>query len=845
VVDIPGSTSTTASVAVGGSAPGVLETLGDHDWYRIQLVAGQAVTISLDGSGTSPVADPFLSLMNSSGNLIRSNDDGGAGLNSRIVFTPTTSGTYYIDVGSWEDRTAGDYKLSVTPYVAPPLWTLDQIAGELVSGYWGGETQHFAVSPGGSLTVNITALTGSGQFLARAALGLWSDVTGIRFVEVASGGQITFDDDEPDAFSTSDVTGDLITASRVNVETTWLSDYGTGLNSYSFQTYIHEIGHALGLGHAGDYNGEATYPDDVLYLNDSWSNSVMSYFSQTENDYFKALGFTSNYVLSPMGADIVAIASLYGVATTTRTGDTTYGFNSNAGRAVFDASQFAQAAYTIFDNGGIDTLDYSKFTGNQLVNLNQETFSNVGGSVGNVSIARGSVIENAIGGAGDDQLIGNSAGNVLFGGSGNDNLSGGAGNDSLSGGAGGDTLAGGTGVDALSGGSGVDLFRDTAANLNGDRITDLSAGERIIVSDGGFGAFSASMSGDLLRFTGGAVNTNGAPGGVLQVRVAAGGGVQIGWGSVGIGGDFNGDGREDVLWRNDAGTVTTWLGQSDGSFKQNGGSAWYDVPNSWTVKAVADFNGDGREDLLWQDSSGVVTNWLGQANGTFASNAARAWSEVPATWHVLGSGDFNGDGFDDVLWRSEDGIVTNWVGHADGSLSANASAWSAAPGDWHILGTGDFNGDGRDDVLWRSDSGILTNWLGQANGSFAANAGNTWSSVPGTWHVEGIGDFNGDNRDDVLWRSDDGVVTSWLGQASGGLVANADRMWVGVPNEWQIDLVGDFNGDHRDDVLWRHGDGTLTTWLGQAGGGLQSNGANFWTAVPADWQVQHTEVMWV
>jgi len=483
VVDVPGNISTNSVIGIGQSTSGVLEVLGDHDWYRIQLTAGQSITVSLNGAGGNPVSDPYLNLRDASGNILRSNDDGGPELNSRLVFTATTTGTYYIDAGSWEDRTTGTYELAVSRYVEPPLWSLDQIAGQLVSGYWGGSSQHFGVAAGGNLTVNVSALTAGGQVLARAALAMWTDVTGIRFVEITGGGQIVFDDTEDGAFSESDVVGNTIRSSTVNVSEQWLSDYGTGLNSYSFQTYIHEIGHALGLGHAGDYNVDATYPDDVLYRNDAWSNSVMSYFSQTENSYFSDLGFTYNYAVTPMAADVLAMSMLYGLSTTTRTGDTTYGFNSNAGRAVFSASLYPNIAYTIVDSGGVDTLDYSGFANNQVINLNPDTFSNVGGSVGNVSIARGTIIENAIGGSGNDQLIGNAAGNILLGGGGNDSLFGGDGNDVLDGGAGSDSMYGGLGDDRIifdpadnlanvQGGGGYDVlvFRNLAPqpgfNLN-------------------------------------------------------------------------------------------------------------------------------------------------------------------------------------------------------------------------------------------------------------------------------------------------------------------------------------------------------------------------------------------
>ena len=139
-----------------------------------------------------------------------------------------------------------------------------------------------------------------------------------------------------------------------------------------------------------------------------------------------------------MLADIIAMGNLYGLSTTTRTGDTTYGFNTNSGRDIFNAAINPAVSYTVFDSGGTDTLDYSGFAASQRIDLNPEAFSNVGGFTGNVSIARGVVIENAIGGAGNDLLLGNAANNVLTGNAGNDTLRGGAGTDTLIGGAGND-----------------------------------------------------------------------------------------------------------------------------------------------------------------------------------------------------------------------------------------------------------------------------------------------------------------------------------------------------------------------------------------------------------------------
>jgi serralysin len=303
--------------------------------------------------------------------------------------------------------------------MALPVFSNDQIADQLVRGYWEDQGGIPVFWSSQTLTVSLTALTGAGQTLARAALQVWSDATGFAFVETTqAGASITFDDNQPGSYGGFSYSGDgEIVSAEVNVSTDWLAAYGTSLNSYSLQTYIHEIGHALGLGHAGNYNGDAQYPDDALCANDSWQATVMSYFSQDDNT---SVGASFAFVVTPQVADIVAMQSIYDWTSTARSGATVYGFHSTAGNVLFDATQFTDVAYTIVDGGGVDTLDYSGFSAYQVIDLRQEAFSDIGGLVGNVAIGRGTVIENAIGGSGDDRLIGNTAVNVLKGGAGDD-----------------------------------------------------------------------------------------------------------------------------------------------------------------------------------------------------------------------------------------------------------------------------------------------------------------------------------------------------------------------------------------------------------------------------------------
>ena len=158
---------------------------------------------------------------------------------------------------------------------------------------------------------------------------------------------------------------------------------------------MHEIGHALGLGHQGPYNGSSTYGVDNIYTNDTWRWSTMSYHDQDD----AAFGDTFDYVLTPQMADIYAVQSIYG-AQSTRTGNTTYGFNSNAG-SFYNFSTYSGApAFTYYDTGGIDTLDASGYSNNQTINLAPGSWSSIGGEVNNIGIYLSTTIENAKGGNG-------------------------------------------------------------------------------------------------------------------------------------------------------------------------------------------------------------------------------------------------------------------------------------------------------------------------------------------------------------------------------------------------------------------------------------------------------------
>ena len=145
-------------------------------------------------------------------------------------------------------------------------------------------------------------------------------------------------------------------------------------------------------------------------------------------------------------------------------------------------------------------------------------------------------------------------------------------------------------------------------------------------------SFTFSLVGSTLQYTGGSLTLTGFAGTLVAVQTGVNNLVELISASTvddrsflrGQGHDFNGDGRSDVLWRNDNGAVTNWLGQDSGRFADNGANAYVNVPGSWYIAGTGDFNGDGRDDVLWRNDTGTVTNWLGQASGGFAENGANA-----------------------------------------------------------------------------------------------------------------------------------------------------------------------------------------------------------------------------
>jgi hypothetical protein len=382
---------------------------------------------------------------------------------------------------------AGVYADGTLPLYAFSAWNNDTPAtytgGFTDTAKWGAPTAHTA---GGTVDYYFTPASNwnatEQQFLS-AGLALWSDVANISFVQTTNAGQaqIIFTrgsdggaatDPQWTNASGAGVTGGsvLLSMARATVSIdTSVAGFGpidgsfTTDGGYPIMTFLHEEGHAIGLGHAGPYNGDVNEATQQFSPYDTRLWSIMSYIEPrtTTAQYFSqypvtgtSWGIVNGFHADPTGLmplDILAAQQLYGApASTPLSGGQIFGFNSNiAGPSgmFFDFTQNTHPILTIWDAGTGNTLDLSGYGTSSTVNLNPGTFSSFDGMANNMAVAFNTSLDTLILGGGSDVATANNDGDMLKGGLGADTLTGGTGNDTLNGGGGNDTLNGGAGSD--------------------------------------------------------------------------------------------------------------------------------------------------------------------------------------------------------------------------------------------------------------------------------------------------------------------------------------------------------------------------------------------------------------
>lgn len=297
----------------------------------------------------------------------------------------------------------------------------------------------------------------------------------------------------------------------------------------AYATLLHEIGHAMGLKHTHDQGGGNNPILTDEYDSTNWT--VMTYHHSTT---------TSNNPQSFMIGDIAALQHYYGANYNTANGDNVYSWSPTSGDTLNNGNVMLDSLankiqIAIWDGGGKDTYDLSAYSTTVEIDLRPGTYTINSasqtnnthhtvpqyGNVYNALMVNGntaSLIENAIGGSGNDELWGNQTANKLHGGAGTDYLSGANGSDNLAGQAGQDTMRGGNGNDTYWGGSALDSLSDTFIIEKGnDVIKDFQNGIDMILLGGDFSSNYTTLYNNSTQ-SGGNLTLYGANGSTLVIE---------------------------------------------------------------------------------------------------------------------------------------------------------------------------------------------------------------------------------------------------------------------------------------------------------------------------------------
>jgi hypothetical protein len=368
-----------------------------------------------------------------------------------------------------------------------------------------------------------------------------------------------------------------------------------------------------------------------------------------------------------------------------------------------------------------------------------------------------------VGDTGDNSLVGTSADDTMLALDGNDTIRGGLGND---------TIDGGPGIDTAIFSGLRSAYTLTALSGNGVRVVGPDGSDTLTnVEKLGFDDVTLSWppDSDSSRY-----------------------------------GDFDNNGRSEVLFQSDAGAIVIWQTNSAGALSNvvSVGS----LPTGFRIDGTGNFNSTAGHDILLRSPTSVAVLPM---NGTTAQTMQVLGGTSPL-WLNSGIGDFTGDGQSDLLFRNvSTGEIATW-GVANNALSTVPKVLGSTAPQYHIVAVDDFTGDGQADILFRHDNGDIAIWRVANNALAGAPA--TVGSTSTAYHVVGTGDFDGNGANDILFRSNNGDLAVWLLNSSGQLLS-APAAIGNASLQYHVDGTGDLNGDGRTDIIFRDGNGTLVEWL--------------------------------
>jgi hypothetical protein len=220
---------------------------------------------------------------------------------------------------------------------------------------------------------------------------------------------------------------------------------------------------------------------------------------------------------------------------------------------------------------------------------------------------------------------------------------------------------------------------------------------------------------------------------------------------------------------------------------------------------AADFNGDGRQDLVWRDHGGGAVVW--QMGGLSIASRTTLAPALDAASAIIGAGNFFGAGTGAIAWVDANHRLSLWRVDGTGLQQTCVVAAGVDP-QWNFLGIGDLDGDGIDDVAWRASDGSID--VSVMNGCAAPQTVTLAASAQTDWTFLGIGDVDTQGVGAVFWRDSSGDVILWRLHNGTGILPTT--LQGGSYAGCNVFAVADFDGDAKTDLLWRNGTQTAV-WL--------------------------------